>query len=139
VLAALLPCWFAVRRVRWLLDAGHRREELVSALDAARARRLEELAFVYGAVPPAFERVLAWLSRLALATAAVAVLSPEGRIPLQWQTAAAAAAFALLTAAAARARTEQRTDPRGARRLRFWRGAAGRWLFRLAGAHRALE
>jgi hypothetical protein len=132
-LAALLPCWFAVRRVRWLLAAGHSREELTSALEGARARRLEELAFVYGAVPPAFERVLAWLSRLALVAAAAAVLAHAGSIPLQGQTAAAAAALALLSAVAARARTEQRTDPRGARRLRFWRGAPGRWLFRLAG------
>ena len=39
---------------------------------------------------------------------------------------------ALLAAIVARARTEARTDPRGARRLRFWRGPIGRLLFRIA-------
>jgi len=43
-----------------------------------------------------------------------------------------AGVVALLAAIVARARTEQRTDPRGERRLRFWRGPFGRWLFRVA-------
>ena len=43
------------------------------------------------------------------------------------------AATSLLASVVARARTEQRTDPRGERRLQFWRGPMGRWLFRLAG------
>jgi len=45
-----------------------------------------------------------------------------------------AAGTALVAACVAQARTEQRTDPRGARRLRFWSGALGRALFRLAAA-----
>src|SRR6266516_4171006 len=40
---------------------------------------------------------------------------------------------ALLAAVMARARTEHRTDPKRERRLRFWGGPLGRWLFRLAG------
>ena len=43
-----------------------------------------------------------------------------------------AAGTALVAACVAQARTEQRTDPRGARRLRFWSGALGRALFRFA-------
>ena len=46
--------------------------------------------------------------------------------------AAGAAGTALLAAIVARSRTEQRTDPPGERRLRFWRGSLGRALFRLA-------
>jgi len=45
----------------------------------------------------------------------------------------AGAATSLLAGVVARARTEQRSDPHGERRLRFWRGAPGRWLFRIAG------
>jgi len=44
-----------------------------------------------------------------------------------------AAATALLAAVVARARTEHRTDPKAERRLRFWSGPAGAWLFALAG------
>jgi len=47
---------------------------------------------------------------------------------------AAAAGTALIAASVAQARTEQRTDPRGARRVRFWSGWLGRLLFRLAAA-----
>src|SRR2546422_7320723 len=39
----------------------------------------------------------------------------------------------LLAAIAARARTEHRTDPKAERRLRFWSGPLGGWLFTLAG------
>jgi hypothetical protein len=42
------------------------------------------------------------------------------------------AATALLAALTARARTEHRTDPGAERRLRFWSGFPGRWLFALA-------
>src|SRR5439155_1121491 len=44
-----------------------------------------------------------------------------------------AAATALLAAVLARARTEHRTDPKAERRLRFWSGPPGVWLFALAG------
>src|SRR5207244_2970075 len=40
---------------------------------------------------------------------------------------------ALVAAVLARARTAHRTDPRGERRLRFWRGPLGRCLFKIAG------
>jgi hypothetical protein len=42
------------------------------------------------------------------------------------------ATAAVLGALVARARTEQRTDPKIQRRIRFWRGPLGRWLFRIA-------
>ena len=126
--ALLLPMGAAIARVRRLLAAGYRHEDLVAALVAERARRREELAFVYGAVPTPFERSVQWLARVAVLVAAAGVWLPA---PLE--LVAAAAAIALLAAVVARARTEQRTDPRGERRLRIWRGPLGRWLFRLAG------
>jgi len=139
--ALILPVVIAVRRVRRLLAAGHGRADLVAALAARQARRREELAFVYGPRPVGLERAIAWLSRVALLGAAAAVAGAAGVInaplqlvPLLPAVAAAAAATSLLAGAVARARTEQRTDPRGERRLRFWRGAPGRWLFRVAGA-----
>jgi serine/threonine-protein kinase len=135
--ALLAPLGVAAARVRRLLAAGHRREELVAALAANRARRREELAFVYGARPTPFERAVAWLARLAVLGAAAAVylgsadLPPEVALALPAVT-AGAGGVALLAAVVARSRTEQRTDPAGERRLRFWRGPPGRCLFRLA-------
>jgi hypothetical protein len=49
---------------------------------------------------------------------------------------AGGALIALLAAVVARARTEQRTDPLGERRQRFWRGRLGLALFRVAGMKR---
>jgi eukaryotic-like serine/threonine-protein kinase len=137
--ALIVPFAIAISRIRRLLAAGHDRGDLVAVLAARQARRREELTFVYGPRPSGLERAIAWLSRLALlgATAAVAAMRdvidvPLRLVPLLPAIAVAGAATALLAGVAARARTEERTDPRGERRLRFWRGPVGRWLFRLA-------
>ncbi len=45
------------------------------------------------------------------------------------------ATYAILAAFLARRRTELRTDPKTERRMRFWSGRLGEWLFRLAGLH----
>jgi hypothetical protein len=78
-----------------------------------------------------------WLSRLNLAFATLGTLlllqRPEvAARPLALGGVAGAAGVALLAAIVARARTQRRTDPRGERRLRFWSGALGRWVFRFA-------
>ncbi len=137
----VVPGVVAVTRVRRLLTAGHDRGDLVAALAARQARRREELAFVYGPRPVGIERAIAWLARIALLATAATVAAIVGAIavpvdvePLLPAVAVAGAATSLLASIVARARTEQRTDPRGERRLRFWRGAPGRWLFRIASA-----
>jgi len=127
--ALLLPAALAIVRVRRLLAAGYRHEDLATALAAERGRRREELAFIYGATPTPFERGVQWLARVAVLVAVAGVWLPAAPPELV----AAAGAVALLAAVVARARTEQRTDPGGERRLRFWRGPLGRWLFQFAG------
>jgi len=127
--ALLFPILTAIVRVRRLLAAGYRHQSLVSALAAERARRREELAFAYGAAPSGFERTMERLARVAVLVAGTTVWMPATPPELL----AAAGTIALLAAVVARARTELRTDPRGERRLRFWRGPLGRALFRLAG------
>ena len=140
IAALALPAVVQIARVRRLLAAGHRREDLVAALAARQARRREELAFVYGEGPSSFERIVTWLARVALLVAIVAVTGvlemfdvPVLLVPLLPSMAAGAAGTALLAGVVARARTEQRTDPLGERSLRFWRGRFGRVLFRIAG------
>src|SRR5439155_2994586 len=93
--------------------------------------------FVYGARGGPVERLfraIAYLGVLVAGAAALGIVAgpPEMASSLQL-SGAAAAGTALLAAVAARARTERRTDPKAERRLRFWRGAPGRWLFGLAG------
>jgi serine/threonine-protein kinase len=127
--ALLVPLVTAIVRVRRLLAVGYGHANLVTALAAEHARRREELAFMYGAAPSGFERTMERLARLAVLVAGTAVWVPATPPELL----AAAATIALLAAVVARARTELRTDPRGERRLRFWRGPLGRALFRLAG------
>ena len=140
VAALIVPAAVAISRVRRLLVAGQNRGELVAALAARQARRREELVFAYGPHAVGLERAIAWLARVSIlvAGAAVAGMSDAITVPPDLEVllpaiAAVGGVTALLTATVARARTEQRTDPRGERRLRFWRGAPGRWLFRIAG------
>jgi serine/threonine-protein kinase len=137
--ALALPVVVAIVRVRRLLAAGHRREELVAALAARQARRREELAFLYGPGPTSFERGIGWLARVALLAAITGVGGMLGvvHVPLELEPllpllTAGGSATAFLAAIVARARTEQRTDPLGERSLRFWRGPLGRALFRIA-------
>ena len=140
VVALIVPAVVAISRVRRLLDAGQNRGDLVAALAARQARRREELVFAYGPRAVGLERAIAWLARVSIlvAGAAVAGMTDAITVPPDLEALLPAIAVvggvtALLTATVARARTEQRTDPRGERRLRFWRGAPGRWLFRIAG------
>jgi len=128
VAALLLPVFTAVVRVRRLITSGFRHDSLVAALAAERGRRREELAFVYGAAPSGFEQSMARLARVAVLVAGTSVWLPTAPQELF----VGACIVALLAAVVARARTELRTDPRGERRLRFWRGPFGRLLFRSA-------
>src|SRR5438034_6632254 len=138
IVLLLGPVAFAVRRVRRLVAAGHRRADLVTALQATLERRREELAFVYGARGGPVERLfraIAYLGVLVAGAAALGIVAgpPELASSLQL-SGAAAARTALAPAVAGAARTARRTDPQAERRLRFWRGPVGRWLFEVARA-----
>lgn len=127
--ALVLPFAAVIFRVRRLLASGYRHADLMTALAAERARRREELSFVFGAASGPFEWTMERLARVAVLVAAVGALLPAAPAELAFVS----STIGLLAAIVARARTEQRTDPRGERRLRFWRGPLGRWLFRLGG------
>ncbi len=134
----LLPTALMLARVRRLRAAGFDRDDLTDALAAELARHREELAFLYGEGPSRVEGMLRTLTYAGLAVAGIAVavglrvphLTPISVVLAAW---GAGAGVALLAAVTARARTEHRTDLRRARRLRFWGGPLGRWLFRLSG------
>jgi hypothetical protein len=138
VAIAAVPLAVMVARVRRLRKAGHGREDLVDALRAELSHRREELAFLYGEGPSRLERALRRLCYVCVAVAGGIVLALE-RMPGLADLVGVPTLFgvvtatALLAAVAARARTEHRTDPRAERRLRFWSGPLGAWLFALAG------
>jgi serine/threonine-protein kinase len=138
VAIAAMPFVIMVRRVRRLLRTGYGRDDLVDALRAELSHRHEELAFLYGEGPSPLERALRRLCYACVAAAGGIVLALE-RLPGLAGVVGVptlfgvVAATGLLAAVAARARTEHRTDPKAERRLRFWSGPLGRWLFTLAG------
>jgi serine/threonine-protein kinase len=139
-----LPLLVMLRRVRRLVRAGFGRGDLTTGLRTELSHRREELAFLYGEGPSRLERVLRYVCYVALGVAAGAVALtawvpafPNGAVvPV---VGGGAAALALLTAVGARARTELRTDLKVRRRLRFWNGCWGRWLFALAAMGRGPE
>jgi serine/threonine-protein kinase len=138
VAIAAVPLVIMVARVRRLRKAGYGQEELIDALRAELSHRREELAFLYGEGPSRLERALRRLCYASVATAGGIVLALE-RLPGLAGVVGVptllgvAMATALLAAVVARARTEHRTDPKAERRLRFWTGPLGKWLFALAG------
>jgi len=138
VAIAAVPLAVMVARVRRLRKAGYGQEELIDALRADLSHRREELAFLYGEGPSRLERGLRRLCYASVATAGGIVLALE-RLPGLAAVVGVptllgvAMATALLAAVVARARTEHRTDPKAERRLRFWSGRLGGWLFTLAG------
>ena len=135
---ALTPLAFMYLRVRRLRAAGFDDQDLTDALRAELRRRREEISFLYGAGTLPLERVLRIATHSGLAGAAVvtgvvagsSTLVPVETLAPAFGTFCVVACFAAI---AARARTEHRTDPKGERRLRFWRGPFGRALFWLAG------
>jgi predicted Ser/Thr protein kinase len=136
-----LPLLVMLRRVRRLVRGGFGRGDLIEALRAELAHQREELAFLYGEGPTRLERAWRYVCYAALAVAAGAVAAVAwvpavSNGPAVLAVGAGAAALALLAAVGARARTELRTDPAAARRLRFWKGRVGRWLFGLAAPRR---
>ncbi|PYP46289.1 MAG: hypothetical protein DMD42_04390 [Gemmatimonadetes bacterium] len=132
-----VPLVVMVARVRRLRKAGYIREDLVDALRAELSHRREELAFLYGDGPSRLERALRRVCYGCVA-AAGGIVAALVRMPGLAHVVGVptlfgvAAATALLAAVLARARTEHRTDPKTERRLRFWTGPPGAWLFALA-------
>jgi serine/threonine-protein kinase len=136
-----LPVLVMLRRVRRLVRAGFGRRDLTEGLRTELSHRREELAFLYGEGPSRLERVSRYVCYVALGVASGAVAVAE-RVPAFADGATvpvvggSAAALAILAAVVARARTELRTDLKVRRRLRFWNGRLGRWLFALAAVRR---
>ncbi len=130
------PLVLQLRRVRRLLTAGYDQDDLTRGLRLELDRRFEEQEFLRsrGAAP---QRGLPKLAYGALAVAAVsaaasfivphpAILGVFGLFGLSCATAIAAGWFSSAVASRHGLVGDQE------RRLAFWKGRIGRWLFRLA-------
>jgi serine/threonine-protein kinase len=138
----LAPIVWEVRRLRHLLRAGYRREDLVHGLTLEIERRREEQAYAEGSGADAggqtkWERLMTRKAYGSLTLAALcglgaffvpypAVLGVFGLFGLS-------AATAVATGLAAHAAGRGRIGFDEETRFRFWNGRVGRWLFKLAG------
>jgi serine/threonine-protein kinase len=136
VTTAVAPLVWEVRRLRRLLRAGYRREDLVHQLALEVERRREEREYLTGAGPTKWERLMTrkaygslGLAVLCGAAAFVvpypALLGVFGLFGLSCAT-AVATGFAALSAGKGRLGADEEG------RFKFWRGRLGRWLFSLA-------
>jgi len=140
--AILSPVVWEVRRLRRLLGAGYRREDLLHGLTLETERRREEQEYAEGS-DGGGGRSTRWerlMSRKAYASLGLAVLAAVASFFVPYPavlgvfgvfglSCAAAVATGLAAHAAGRGRLgfEEETH------LRFWDGRIGRWLFKLAG------
>ena len=135
--AAASPIALAVRSVRRLLKAGYRHEDLVHGLGLELARRREEQEFTASLQGATWwERwmrtnMYASLGMVAVSGAAAFLLSYPA-VLIAFGLFGLACATAVATALGALAASRSRLDEAEARRLRFWKGRIGRWLFRIS-------
>jgi len=131
---AVAPLGMLTLMARRLLRSGHGYDELVRALGADVTLRREELAAQHG--PPTW--IDRWANRLVYGSVAV-VVGMVATVP--FMTIADSVAVPILAAAFATmfgagivggVRQQVRGTVQGQRWLGFWKGRAGRWLFRLA-------
>jgi len=137
VAAAVSPVALAVRSVRRLLKAGYRHDDLVHGLGLELARRREEQEFTAGLQGATWwerwmrTKMYAALGLAALSGAAAFVL-PYPAVLVAFGLFGLSAATAVATGLGALAASRSRLDEAEARRLGFWKGRIGRWLFRIS-------
>jgi serine/threonine-protein kinase len=137
VAAAVSPVALAVRSVRRLLKAGYRHDDLVHGLGLELARRREEQEFTAGLQGATWwERLMRTKMYTALGLAALsgagAFLLPYPAVLVAFGLFGLSAAAAVATGLGALAASRSRLDEAEARRLRFWKGRIGRWLFKVS-------
>jgi eukaryotic-like serine/threonine-protein kinase len=131
------PAVVSVRSLRRLLRAGYRHDDLVRGLELEVERRREEQEFAGGAGPSRWERLMrskmyASLGLVAL-TSVAAFVVPYPAVLVVFGLFGLSSAVAVVTGIAAFEASRARLQSPDKRRLKFWKGRLGRWLFKLAG------
>jgi eukaryotic-like serine/threonine-protein kinase len=137
----LSPIVWELRRLRRLLGAGYRRDDLVHGLTLEIERRREEQAYAEGSGagtggPTRWERLM---TRKAYGSLALAALCAVGAIFVPYPAVLGvfglfglSSAAAVATGLAAHVAGRGRIGFEEQARLKFWKGRVGRWLFKLA-------
>jgi serine/threonine-protein kinase len=135
--AAASPLVLVLRSLRRLLRSGYRHEDVLLGLEQELARRREEQEFAGGGNPTRWERTMRskMYASLAIATAtgAAAFVVPYPAALWVFGLFGLSCATAVVTGYAALAASRSGLDDADRRRLSFWKGRFGRWLFKLAG------
>ena len=135
--AGASPLVLVLRSLRRLLRSGYRYEDLLLGIEQEVARRQEEQDFAGSDSPKRWERTMrskmyASLA-LAAATGAAAFSVPYPAVLWAFGLFGLSSATAVVTGYAALAASRSGLDDADRRRLSFWKGRLGRWLFKLAG------
>jgi serine/threonine-protein kinase len=130
----VVPLVLHVRRVRRLLAAGFRHQDVIDAIKDEIARRREEIAVTIGPAPTGLERLLLKSRYAGLfvagATAAVGIAG-FGAFTVASPFLTLVGGLGLATAIGGFVAARRRRDVVGEQRLWYWRGL-GRWAFKLA-------
>jgi eukaryotic-like serine/threonine-protein kinase len=131
------PIVLGILGLRRLLEAGYRHDDLLRGLEHEVERRREEQEFAGGQHPSRWERLMrskmyASLGLTALAGAA-AFFVPYPGVLVAFGAFILSGAAAVATGIAAVAASRNRLEGPDERRLKFWDGFFGRWLFKVAG------
>ncbi|HWP38002.1 MAG TPA: protein kinase [Gemmatimonadales bacterium] len=127
-----VPLSFIALSARRLLRAGYGRDDVLVGLQQDVDRREEELVHLFGKDHEADARRLRRWGAAGVG-AAIAMLTLSGASGMPEAALVTGGLLSAVAGMVAWHRGDKRTDTSGKRRLKMWRGAIGRLLFRLAG------
>ncbi|MGH7569564.1 MAG: protein kinase domain-containing protein [Gemmatimonadales bacterium] len=137
--ALIAPLVWELRRLRRLLGAGYKREDLVHGLTGELERRREEQEFLSGpgGGSTRWERLMTRKAYGSLGLASLcgvaAFIVPYPAVLGVFGLFGLSCAVAVVSGMAAVAAGRRRLGVAEEGRIKFWRGRIGRWLFKLAG------
>ena len=128
-IAVSTPLISVVRRLRRVIKTGLGHYDITQAFRDDLASRTEELRYIYGD----YERSRRILLRIAYGALGVSIVSLAAAFPISSLWPFVITTTSALVAALAGWQSDKRTDKQAKRRLKFWQGRFGQWLFALAG------
>ncbi|HEU5220316.1 MAG TPA: serine/threonine-protein kinase [Gemmatimonadales bacterium] len=129
----VVPVVAHVNRVRRLVRSGYGVDDVLAGAQADMDQRKEELAVTVGREPSQLERVLPPLGWAAFAASIVsAALLMAGLLPRLQGKISLGIMLGIVVWVAGLVVGRRRRDVLGERRVKYWGGKFGRWLFKIA-------
>jgi serine/threonine-protein kinase len=130
--AVAIPIAAVAPRVRRVLGAGYALDDVVQGLQQDLEARQEELVFLYGERYRQHARRLRRIAYASFAGAVGGIVAIGSSLDPSLALVAGTGA-SVLVGAVTGLRADKRSDKKARRRLKFWKGRLGQWLFRLSG------